>query len=85
MEEAFGYSGLRSTFSQSKGMWEWPSTPFTGQKQQFATEIDHFSDCIARNVQPFTPGEEGLQDQRIMDAIYASAESGAPVPIQNNI
>ena len=81
MEEAFGYGGLKSTFSQSKGMWEWPASPFTGQKQQFATEIDHFADCIVKNVQPFTPGEEGLQDQRIMDAIYASAANGAPVPI----
>jgi predicted dehydrogenase len=81
MEEAFGYSGLKTTFSQSRGTWEWPSQPFSGQKQQFATEIDHFSDCMMHNVQPYTPGEEGLQDQRIMEAIYASAASGGPVTL----
>ena len=81
MEEAFGYNGLRTTFSQARGSWEWPAQPFTTQKQQFATEIDHFSDCIAKNVQPYTPGQEGLQDQRIIEAIYASATTGVPVNI----
>ena len=29
--------------------------------------------------EPRTPGEEGLQDQRIIEAIYASAASGRMV------
>ena len=30
---------------------------------------------------PYTPGEEGLQDQKIMEAIYASAANGKIVTL----
>jgi predicted dehydrogenase len=33
--------------------------------------------------QPYTPGEEGLQDHRIMEAIYESARTGRPVKLQD--
>jgi predicted dehydrogenase len=39
-------------------------------------EIDHMSQCVRQDCQPHTPGEEGLQDQRIIEAIYASAQGG---------
>lgn len=81
MEEAFGYEGLRTTFSRAAGAWEWPSQPMKGQKQQFALEMDHFSECIADNTRPYTPGEEGLQDLRLIEAIYKSAETGVPVTL----
>ena len=51
------------------------------EKNQFALEIDHFADCVENNRQPFTPGEEGLQDQRIMEAIYQAAQTGRPVKL----
>jgi predicted dehydrogenase len=35
--------------------------------------------CVVRNRTPHTPGEEGLQDQRIIEAIYESARSGRVV------
>ena len=50
-------------------------------KCKFAREIDHMSSCVKRDVTPHTPGEEGLQDQRIMEAIYQSARTGAPIRI----
>jgi predicted dehydrogenase len=50
-------------------------------KNQFATEMDHFSECILENKPVHTPGEEGLQDQRIMEAIYESARTGRPVKL----
>lgn len=43
--------------------------------------MDHFSDCIQQDKKPFTPGEEGLQDHRIMDAIYQSAAQNKPVAL----
>lgn len=52
------------------------------EHDQFALEIDHFSSCILQQRQPFTPGEEGLQDQRIMAAIYRSAREGKPVGLE---
>jgi predicted dehydrogenase len=43
--------------------------------------MDHFSECVLSNKQPFTPGEEGLQDHKIMEAIYQSARDGRPVKL----
>jgi predicted dehydrogenase len=37
--------------------------------------------CVQKNLQPHTPGEEGLQDQRIVDAIYESARTGRVVKL----
>jgi predicted dehydrogenase len=49
------------------------------QKNQFALEMDHFSECVQANKTPYTPGEEGLQDHHLMEAIYESAKTGKPV------
>ncbi|RYZ07366.1 MAG: Gfo/Idh/MocA family oxidoreductase [Myxococcales bacterium] len=48
---------------------------------QFAAEIDHLSECIQLGKEPRTPGEEGLRDVRIMQAIYASAREGKAVKL----
>jgi predicted dehydrogenase len=52
---------------------------------QFGAEMDHFSDCILNNKRPYTPGEEGLQDHIIMEAIYQSAREGKPVKINSRV
>jgi predicted dehydrogenase len=46
------------------------------QKNQFALEMDHMAQCVRQNRPPRTPGEEGMQDHRIMAAIYESAREG---------
>lgn len=51
-------------------------------KNQFAAEIDHMADCILQDRKPRTPGEEGVQDQILMEAIYESAKTGAPVRLK---
>ena len=48
---------------------------------QWAAQIDHFSTCIRLKKKPATPGEEGLKDIRIIQAIYISAETGMPVKL----
>jgi predicted dehydrogenase len=53
----------------------------TGKRDQFAPELLYFSDCILRNRQPEPSGEEGLQDVRIVQALYESAETGKAVQI----
>jgi predicted dehydrogenase len=50
-------------------------------QDQFAREIDHMSVCVKSDITPHTPGEEGLQDQRIMEAIYESARTRRVVKI----
>lgn len=53
----------------------------TGRRDQFAPELAYFSDCILRDRTPEPGGEEGLQDVRIVRALYESAETGKAVPI----
>jgi glucose-fructose oxidoreductase len=52
-----------------------------GKRDQFAAELLYFSDCIWKNRQPEPAGEEGLQDVRIVQALYESAETGKVVQI----
>lgn len=52
-----------------------------GEKNQFALEMDHMAECEMQNKTPYTPGEEGLQDHRIMKAIYQAARTGKPVKL----
>jgi predicted dehydrogenase len=52
-----------------------------GKRDQFAPELLHFSDCIQRNREPEPSGEEGLQDVRIVQALYESAETGKAVEL----
>jgi predicted dehydrogenase len=52
-----------------------------GKRDQFAPELLHFSDCILRNRAPEPSGEEGLQDVRIVQALYESADTGKVVAL----
>lgn len=51
------------------------------RRDQFAPELLYFSDCILNDREPEPSGEEGLQDVRIVEALYESARSGRPVRI----
>jgi predicted dehydrogenase len=85
MSPAFGYHGSKVRYSMLTGEGndkkDTTFEPSIEDKDQFALEMDHFATCIRNNVQPHTPGEEGLQDQRIIEAIYKSAATGRTVKI----
>ena len=51
------------------------------EKNQFALEIDHLSECIIANKQPKTPGEEGLQDVKLMRLIYEAVRTGKTIKV----
>ena len=53
-----------------------------GKHDQFAPQLLYFSDCVLKDRQPEPSGEEGLQDVRIVEALYASARSGRPVSLR---
>jgi glucose-fructose oxidoreductase len=58
------------------------TTKKRGRKHdQFAPELIHFSDCILKDRAPEPSGEEGLQDVRIIEALYESAETGKAVQL----
>ena len=52
-----------------------------GKHDQFAPELIYFSDCILDDRQPEPSGEEGLQDVRIIQALYESAERGEVIAL----
>ena len=52
-----------------------------GKRDQFAPELLYLSDCILKNRVPEPSGDEGLQDVRIVQALYKSAETGKAVGI----
>ncbi len=82
MDPAFAYGGLQIHKSYAKGEEEISETPKRTPKNHFALEMDHFSQCIREDKKPYTPGEEGLQDMKIIEAIYASAIQGKPIPLK---
>ena len=52
------------------------------RRDQFAPELLYFSDCILKDREPEPSGEEGLQDVRIVQALYHSAKAGRPATIR---
>ena len=81
LDPAFSYSGLQMETARAEGKVERIERPRIPAKNQFALEMDHMAERVKSNEQPYTPGEEGLQDQRIMQAIYESAREGKPVKL----
>ena len=81
LDPAFSYENLQMETSQAEGMLVYRAHVGLMPKDQFALEMDHMAECVLEDKRPYTPGEEGLQDQRIMEAIYESAASGKPVKI----
>lgn len=82
LDKAYAYKGQQLSTARAEGPQELHQQIGLMEKDQFALEMDHFSQCIIENKAPFTPGEEGLQDQIIMEAIYQSAAERRPVKIE---
>lgn len=82
LENAYAYKGQKLTTSRADGMLKRMEEINIAENNQFGAEMDYFSECILDNKPPLTPGEEGLQDHIIMEAIYRSAAEGQPIKIQ---
>ncbi len=78
MDPAFPYDGLKVKITDDQGEFS-PSFP---EYDQFTLEFDHFAQCIRGGQQPWTPGEEGVADHIVMDAIYESIRSGKRVELK---
>lgn len=68
LDPAFSYSGIQGRTSE--GPMDYP------QVNQQARQMDDFSDCILNNRQTPVPGEMGMRDVRILEAIYEAARTG---------
>jgi predicted dehydrogenase len=78
MQDAFAYKGQRLQVFRREGVRGVERMPQIHPRNQFALEIDHMARCVREKRRPHTPGEEGLRDQVIMEAILRSAASGRP-------
>ena len=83
MDKAYAYTGQKLTTAKAEGTLELQQEVGLAENNQFGEEMDHFSHCVMNNLRPFTPGEEGLQDHIIMEAIYESAKKGRPIHLPN--
>jgi predicted dehydrogenase len=77
LDPAFSYDNLILQIGRRNGQSNAMEQRRWSPKNQFALEMDAFAEAIAHDRIPLTPGEEGLQDMRIMQAIYQSAASGS--------
>ena len=74
LNPAFNYGRIRGNRSDGQ------SIAFDNINQ-FAAEMDDFSQCILENRPTRVPGEEGLRDVKIMTAIYEAAQTGKTVSL----
>ncbi len=74
VDSAFVYEGLRlrGEFGGTKIDELNPAR----DPSHFLAEAEHFSNCVQNNLEPKSPGEEGLRDMRYIDQIYRSAGVG---------
>ncbi|GAB3903197.1 Gfo/Idh/MocA family oxidoreductase [Larkinella knui] len=77
LSPAYAYSGLKG---QTKtGKMEQPNV------NQQARQMEAFADCILNNRETTVPGEMGLRDVQLVEAIYRAADTGQKVPTQGII
>jgi predicted dehydrogenase len=81
LDKAFPYKGQRLRLIRAENGLETDTTLEIAAKNHFASEMDHMADCVLNNQKPNTPGEEGLRDMVLMDAIYRAASSKTSVKV----
>jgi predicted dehydrogenase len=81
MPNAFLYEGQRLSVIERDDNTTRNGELTLERKDQFAQEIDHMAECVLTGREPWTPGEEGVQDHKLMEAIYESARTGQPVKL----
>ena len=79
MANAYKYQGQRLSVTELDGEKSVQKEIEITPNNQFAAEIDHMATCVIEDRKPRTPGEEGVQDHVLMEAIYESARTGMPV------
>jgi predicted dehydrogenase len=85
LDPAFPYKGQQMRIGRKVSAGA-PSAGAIEQRQlqakdHFALEMDHLATRIREDKPPHTGGEEGLQDMRIIAALYDSARSGRRVSL----
>ncbi|WP_070250809.1 Gfo/Idh/MocA family protein [Duganella phyllosphaerae] len=71
MEPATGYQGQKLWVGD--GRKNEITAPPNASANQFAGQLDHMAQSVMQDRTPIVPGEEGLRDIRIIEAVYRSA------------
>lgn len=79
LEPATGYSG-QAMRVQARGPAQARVLPEPA-KNQFVGQLDHMSECVINDTEPIVNGEEGLQDMRVIAAVYESMRTGRTVAV----
>jgi predicted dehydrogenase len=82
LDPAFSYNNLVLQAGRRAGMANGEETRRWAPRNHFANEMDAFAEALRVGREPLTPGEEGLQDMRVMQAIYEAASGGGVVKMQ---
>ena len=79
IDPATSYQGqaMRASLNGQTG----PREPAPQPKNQFSAQLDHLSECIKTGREPIVPGEEGLKDLRLIEAIYRAAREKRTVTL----
>ncbi len=81
LDPAYGYDNLTMQVLRRDGMSTGLEQRRWSPKSQFALEMDAYAEAIRTGAVPLTPGEEGLQDMRLIAAIYEAAAGGSVVKL----
>jgi predicted dehydrogenase len=71
VDQAFVYEGLLLRAQLGRDTLDEPNP--ARDPSQFQAEAEHFSHCVQNDLQPQSPGEEGLKDMGYIAQIYRSA------------
>ncbi|TQK11027.1 Gfo/Idh/MocA family protein [Herbaspirillum sp. SJZ107] len=84
LEPATSYQGIRLRVGSGMGeaVTPPPTTGLRAGTTMWAGQLDHLAQCIRQNREPIVPGEEGLRDIRIIEAIYQSARERRRVALR---
>ena len=77
LEPSQHYTGLRMRVNRGNTLEE----VILPQRDHFASEMDHMSECVMENKDPLTPGEEGLRDIKLITSIYDAAKTNRTVKV----
>lgn len=79
LDPAYAYDDERRLFGKIGGRWFEKVFP---KIDEFALELDAFSESIRRGKDPEPDGIEGLRDVAVIEAIYRAAKTHRSVPIR---
>ena len=82
VENAYEYAGARKLIFTKDGETE--VTKNFKKADQFAPEVIYFSDCVLKSKDPEPSAREGMNDVKVIQAIYESIETSRPVKLKGS-